>query len=108
MSARGRGPPFVANKSVSTTREVSFFEVTAVAALALFWNGCPAQFFAGRVAADLAIGARADTGAGRSAGAVNVIYGSSRALIATCNQLWTPRTIGLTGKRYLDSFFGNA
>jgi hypothetical protein len=71
-----------------------------------FGSALAAGHFAGRVAADLAIGARADTDADEVAGAVNVIYGSTRGLTAKGNQLWTKRAKGLADKRHLDYLLG--
>jgi hypothetical protein len=73
-----------------------------------FGSDLAAGHFAGRDTADLAVGVRAGTDAGEYRGAVNVLYGSSKGLSARGDQLWTPRSKGLAGKRYLDTFFGEA
>lgn len=72
-----------------------------------FGSDLAAGHFAGRDTADLAVGVRAGSDAGEYSGAVNVLYGTGKGLSAKGDQLWTPRSKGLTGKRYLDSFFGD-
>jgi hypothetical protein len=73
-----------------------------------FGSALAVGHFAGRVTADLAIGVRADTAAREYGGAVNVLYGSPTGLDARGDQLWTPRSAGLAGKKYLDAFFGGS
>jgi hypothetical protein len=72
-----------------------------------FGSSVTAGHFAGRSTADLAIGVRAATDAYKFGGAVNVLYGSRNGLSAKGDQLWTPRSKGLAGRRYLDTFFGD-
>ncbi len=62
--------------------------------------------FAGRAAADLAIGVRSDEAAREFGGAVNVIYGSARGLTARGDQLFSRRTRGLEDRHKLDIFVG--
>lgn len=71
-----------------------------------FGSALAVGHFAGRATADLAVGVRADTAAREYGGAVNVLYGSPTGLSATGDQLWTPRSAGFAGKKYLDTFFG--
>jgi hypothetical protein len=60
--------------------------------------------FAGRAAADLAIGVMSDEAAREFGGAVNVIYRSGRGLSARGNQLFSRRTRGLADRHKLDTF----
>jgi hypothetical protein len=71
-----------------------------------FGASLAAGHFAGRAAADLAIGVRSDEAAREFGGAVNVIYGSARGLSARGNQIFSRRTRGLADRHKFDVFVG--
>ena len=73
-----------------------------------FGSALAVGHFAGRGTADLAVGVRAATDAREYGGAVNILYGSRTGLSAAGDQLLTPKTKGLAGKKYLDTFFGDS
>jgi hypothetical protein len=64
-----------------------------------FGNALAAADFGGSSPADLAVGTIADSFAAPGHGSVNVIYGSSRGLTTSGDQLWTQDTAGISGRR---------
>jgi hypothetical protein len=74
-----------------------------------FGHSLAAGNFDGRSTADLAIGnPYEDVGRKEDAGAVNVIYGSSRGLTATGNQIWTQDSPRIRGTAKTDDSFGQS
>lgn len=71
-----------------------------------FGASLAAGHFAGRRTADLAVGVPYGADAGQYAGEVNILHGSKAGITARGDQLWTRRSRGLAGRKYLDSSFG--
>ena len=71
-----------------------------------FGTSLAAGHFAGRKTADLAVGVPYGEDAGKYAGEVNILYGSKNGITARGDQLWTRRSRGIAGRKYLDASFG--